>query len=121
MVERYREAMEALELTEAVVALDGLVREANRYLVEVAPWNLAKEEERRQDLADALYASMEALRLIALLAWPVMPQGAERLWEQLGVPGPLEGERLPEASRWGLIEPGTKSSKGEALFPRLEG
>ena len=120
-VEGYRSAMDRLELTEAVSALDGLVREANRYLVEVAPWKLAKDEDRRQDLADALYESMEALRLIALMAWPAMPRAAGRLWEQLGPAEPLEAEHLPEAARGGLLEPGTKSSKGEALFPRLEG
>src|SRR5207248_5690 len=69
--------LDALELNEAFGALDGFVREANRYLVEVAPWTLAKDPARRQDLADSLYAALEALRVIAVLAGPVMPNLAQ--------------------------------------------
>jgi methionyl-tRNA synthetase len=110
----------ALELTDAVGAVDEFVREANRHLVEVAPWELAKDEARRQDLADALYESLEALRLIAVLTYPVMPGAAGSLWEQLGVGEPLDEQRLPDAAEWGRLEPGTKTAKGQALFPRLD-
>ena len=109
-----------IELTEAAAALDELVREANRHLVEVAPWALAKDEERRAELEQAIYDSLEVLRVIAVLASPFMPNAAERLWAQLGVPAPLSEQRVPEASRWGGLEPGTPTTKGEALFPRLE-
>ena len=101
-------------------AIDAFVRAANRYLVEVAPWNLAKDEGRRQDLADSLYASLEALRLIAVFASPVMPGASARLWAQLGIAEQLSAQYLPRAAQWGLLEPGTRTSKGEALFPRLE-
>ena len=112
--------MDSFKLSEAVGAIDEFIRVANRYLVEVAPWNLAKDGDKRQQLADALYASLEALRLIAVLASPVMPGASARLWTQLGISEPLAAQRLPGAARWGLLEPGTGTSKGEALFPRLE-
>jgi methionyl-tRNA synthetase len=110
----------SFELTDAVGAVDEFVREANRYLVEVAPWELAKDEARRQDLADVLYESLEALRLIAVLTYPVMAGAAGSLWEQLGVGEPLDEQRLPGAAEWGRLEPGTKTAKGPALFPRLD-
>jgi len=110
----------ALELTDAFAALAEFVREANRYLVEVAPWNLAKDPDRRQDLADALYQALEGLRVMALLAAPAMPEAAGRLWAQLGVAEPLEAQRLPDAGSWGGLEPGTATNRGEALFPRLD-
>ena len=120
LAERFAAAMDAFELTGAVTALAEFVREANRYLVEAAPWALAKDEGRRQDLADSLYAGLEALRLIAVFGSPVMPQASDRLWEQLGIEESLADQRLPKASAWGGLEPGTRTSKGEALFPRLE-
>jgi methionyl-tRNA synthetase len=120
-VERFERGFLELDLSDAMAALDDLVRQANHYLVQVAPWLVAKDQARRQELADSLYESLEALRLWAVLAYPVMPSAAERLWEQLGMPEPLAAQGLPEAVSWGLIEPGTKTSKGEALFPRLEG
>jgi methionyl-tRNA synthetase len=112
--------MVALRLNEAFAAVDDFVRETNRYLVEVAPWTLAKDQARRGELADCLYESLEALRLIALLASPAMPGTAAALWEHLGIPEPLEGQRLPEAAEWGRLEPGTRTSRGASLFPRLD-
>jgi methionyl-tRNA synthetase len=113
--------MEGLDLTAAVSDLAEFVREANRRLAEVAPWKLAHDASRRADLAHELWEALEALRLIAVFAWPVMPEAAARLWDQLGIPDPLEAQHLPEAGRWGLLKPGTKTSRGEALFPRVEG
>ena len=120
LAEEMDRRLEALELNEAYAALDAFVREANRYLVEVSPWVLAKDPGRRQELADSLYASLEALRLIAVLGAPVMPAASESLWDRLGTGRALSGERLPDAGRWGLLEPGTVTTKGEPLFPRLE-
>jgi methionyl-tRNA synthetase len=117
---RFDGHMTALELTEAFAAVAEFVREANRYLVEVAPWNLAKDPDRRQDLADCLYSSLEALRVVALLAAPAMPEAAARLWTQLGIPGSPQGQRLPDAAAWGGLEPGTKTARGGGLFPRLD-
>ncbi len=121
LAKRFDTSMEAFDLTAAVAALDEFVREANRYLVEVAPWALARDPERRQELADRLYESVETLRLVAVFASPVMPLAAARLWEQLGIPEPLASQRLPGAAGWGGLRPGTRTRRGEALFPRLEG
>ncbi len=49
-----------------------------------------------------------------------MPGAAARLWEQLGIDEPLEAQRLPQAAAWGGLRPGTKTVKGDALFPRLD-
>jgi methionyl-tRNA synthetase len=81
---------------------------------------VALDPERRLDLADTLSASLEALGLGALLGAPARPAAAARLWTQLGVQGALEAQRLPAAGSWGGLEPGTKTARGEALFPRLD-
>jgi methionyl-tRNA synthetase len=120
LADRFDRSILTFDLTGAAVALDDFVREANKYLVEVAPWKLAGEEGRHEDLAAALYDATEALRMIAVFAWPIMPEAAGRLWEQLGIREPLGDLRLPEASRWGLIAAGTKTNRGEPLFPRLD-
>jgi methionyl-tRNA synthetase len=49
-----------------------------------------------------------------------MPGAAERLWEQLGIPEPLGHQRVPDAVAWGRLAPGTKTTKGAGLFPRLD-
>ena len=117
---RYDEHMAELALTKALAAVWEIVGRANGYLVERQPWTLAKDEARRAELAGILYASAETLRILAILIAPIMPGAATRLWEQLGIEEPLEAQRLPEAAAWGGLRPGTKTVKGDALFPRLD-
>ena len=117
---RYDEHMSKLALSQALAAVWEVVGRANGYLVERQPWNVAKDETRRGELAAILYASAETLRILAVLIGPIMPGAAQRLWEQLGVEQPLEAQRLPSAAAWGGLPPGTKTAKGDALFPRLD-
>jgi methionyl-tRNA synthetase len=113
-------AMDELDLSGAIGAVWDLVDRANGYLVERAPWALAKDPERGGELASVLYASAEVLRVLGVLISSVMPGAAARLWAQLGVPEALEAQRLPEAATWGGLAPGTRVRRGESLFPRLE-
>ena len=117
---RYDDHMAELALTQALAAVWEIVGRANGYLVERQPWTLANDEVRRPELAGILYASAETLRILAILIRPIMPGAATRLWEQLGIEEPLEAQRLPEASAWGALRPGTKTVKGDSLFPRLD-
>ena len=106
--------------TDALKAIWSVIGEANRYLVERAPWAVAKDPARRDELEAVLYASAEVLRIVAVCILPIMPAAAARLWEQLGIASALEDQRLPDAAAWGLLEPGTKTRRGDALFPRLD-
>jgi methionyl-tRNA synthetase len=110
-----------MELSPSLATVWELVSEANRYLVEKAPWRLAKEEGMAPELAAVLYASTEVLRILAILILPIMPGAASRLWGQLGIAEPLERQTLPSAAAWGGLQPGTVTSKGDALFPRIDG
>jgi methionyl-tRNA synthetase len=120
VVRRYDEHMLAVRLQQGLVALWEIVARVNQYLVEKEPWKLAKDDARRDELASVLYASAETLRILAILIRPIMPGAAERLWGQLGVEPPLAGQRVPEAVVWGGLTPGTRTTKGDALFPRLQ-
>jgi methionyl-tRNA synthetase len=119
-VRRFEEHMLAVRLNEGVAAVWDIVARTNGYLVDKEPWKLAKDPARLAELAGVLYAAAETLRILAVLISPVMPGAAERLWSQLGIAEPLAAQRLPEAARWGGLRPGTRTTKGEGLFPRLE-
>ena len=120
VAERYAAHLDRVELSQGIAAAWEIVDHANRYLVETAPWKLAKEGGHDAELRTILYTTAEALRVLAVLASPVMPRAAAALWGQLGIPEPLEAQRLPVAARWGGLRPGTATTKGESLFPRLE-
>jgi methionyl-tRNA synthetase len=117
---RYDEHMLAVQLHAGLAAVWDIVDRANGYLVERAPWKLAKDETKRDELASVLYASAEVLRILSILILPIMPGAAERLWEQLGVAEPLAAQHVPGGVAWGGLRPGTTTSKGGALFPRLD-
>jgi methionyl-tRNA synthetase len=117
---RYDALLRDVQITAAVTAVWEIVDRANGYLVEKEPWKLAKDGSRREELGSVLYAAAETLRILAILISPVMPSAAGRLWSQLGIASPLPDRRLPEAAEWGRLAPGTRTSKGESLFPRLD-
>ena len=50
-----------------------------------------------------LYRAAEALRMIAVLAHPVIPEATQKIWEQLGQTGKLEDVRIDQ-SRMGRPE-----------------
>jgi methionyl-tRNA synthetase len=118
---RYDEHISRVELSPALGAVWDLVARANHYLVEKEPWAIAKDEARAGELGSVLYASAEVLRILAILIYPIMPRAAGSLWSQLGIQDELGAQRLPEAAAWGGLEPGTSVTKGESLFPRVEG
>src|SRR2546426_775409 len=99
----YRQGMESFAFHEALEAAYGVVREANGFIVTTAPWNLAKEPDQRAKLGSVLWASAEALRVLAVLLSPVMPRACGKLWGQLGVEGPLDAVGVEQAS-WGGLQ-----------------
>ncbi|MDQ4006436.1 MAG: methionine--tRNA ligase, partial [Actinomycetota bacterium] len=81
---RYDDHMRTVTLSSALGDVWDIVTAANHYLVEWAPWKLAKDPEKGPELASVLYTSAEVLRILAVLSYPIMPRAAERLWAQLG-------------------------------------
>jgi methionyl-tRNA synthetase len=93
----------------------------NRFLDAAAPWKLFKDPAHKQDADAALYHACQALRAIAALLAPFLPQASERIAAQLGVPDLAAAVRLPDDARaWDRLAPGTAVAKGSPLFPRLE-
>jgi methionyl-tRNA synthetase len=90
-----------------------LIAETNRYIDAMAPWRLRKEDPDR--LATVLYCALEAIRHVAILMQPVMPNAAEQLLDQLGIP---PGERSFGALSVPM-RPGTKMGAPMPIFPRF--
>jgi methionyl-tRNA synthetase len=58
---------------------------------------------------------------VALLLAPFIPDAARTILERLGLPDAIEHARLPEdAGSWNAPPPGTPTTKGASLFPRVE-
>jgi methionyl-tRNA synthetase len=112
-------AMARLDFASAFGALWELIRATNSYIEERRPWALHKAGSS-VEVAEVLGDCLEALRIVALLASPVIPNAASELWRRIGMPGRPEHARLPDAARWGQLVPGARLEKGAPLFPRRE-
>ncbi len=115
------EHMEQLAFHQALAAIWELIDAINKYLDTTSPWHLAKQQEKRKALEEVLVNSLSALRVVSLLLSPFIPASAQRMWQMMGLPGEVEGQRLDEARRWGPIPGGLKVAPAAPLFPRLEG
>ncbi len=95
---------------------------ANELIERVKPWLLAKDPDRRVELATALGALLETLRLVAIWAWPVIPSKSKELWSVLNLPGsPGETRGDVAAPHFGApVITGGKFGEVKSLFPRIE-
>jgi methionyl-tRNA synthetase len=106
---------QAYQVSQALQDAWTLVRHVNKYIVEREPWKLAKDVTNTDLLNQTLYRGADALRVIAALVDPVMPDAATRIRRMLGV-----GGEPWTALRVGALAPGTKLGDVEPLFPRIE-
>jgi methionyl-tRNA synthetase len=74
------------ELTLGLEEIWQRVRRLNRYVEEQAPWRLASDQDRQQDLDRVLASLVEGLRSVTVLLWPYLPSSCERLLDALGAP-----------------------------------
>jgi methionyl-tRNA synthetase len=110
--ERVVELLDRAELSPALDEIWQRVRRLNRYVEEQAPWQLAKDEARAEDLDRVLATLAEGVRVIAVLLHPWMPQRMGVLLDALGTPDvALDGARL------GAGTP-ARVEKLEPLFPK---
>jgi len=110
--ERVCEHVDRAELTLALDAIWQRVRRLNRYVEERAPWQLAKDDARGEELEMVLRTLAEGLRSVTVLLWPYMPASCERLLGALGAPDVAIAGAEPGA---GAI---ARVSALEPLFPK---
>ena len=113
----YEQRMRGLDYAGALESAWDLVKRANRYIEDSAPWNLAKTDETRPRLEAVLYNALEAVRIAALFTAPVMPNTSAEVWRRLGLGDVTAVTDLAAASAWGGLPEGSRVSKGERALP----
>lgn len=120
LYEKYNDCMERVDFSGAAAAVMELAHRANLYIEENEPWTLAKDEAKKQQLADIIYNVLESCRVIALFLAPFCPNTSAAVAEQLGCDAPTSVEEIKNAACWGQLAAGAEVKLGEALFPRLD-
>jgi methionyl-tRNA synthetase len=114
-------AFDNFEFSKGLEAIWGLISAVDKFIVERAPWKLARstDEAAPGQLDDTLYTAAEALRVVTALLYPVLPESTRIIWSQLGMPEPIEAVRF-ESLAWGGLKPGQKIGEIAGVFPRIE-
>ncbi|WP_174734805.1 methionine--tRNA ligase [Mesobacillus harenae] len=116
---KYEDAMENMEFSVALTSIWQSISRTNKYIDETQPWVLAKDEEKKDQLADVMAHLAESLRRAAVLLQPFLTRTPKKIFEQLGI----NEETLTSwesLEKFGIIQQGTKVVKGDPIFPRLE-
>ncbi|GGE25177.1 methionine--tRNA ligase [Streptococcus himalayensis] len=116
-IAEYHKQMDAVDYPRALEAVWTLIARTNKYIDETAPWLLAKDEDKRSELAAVMSHLVASLRVVAHLIEPFMMTTSAAILEQLGMEKANSLENLALADLPADLRVVTK---GQPIFPRLE-
>lgn len=120
VTKRWMDAIEDCNLSGACDCVMEYVREANRFIEENAPWKLAKDPSKKDDLEEVLCDLATVIVGAAVLLSPYIPASSQKIWESFGCEGKISDFILPENGLSVMVPAGTKIEKAGALFPRID-
>jgi methionyl-tRNA synthetase len=103
-------------LHDGITAVYRMTARANEYTAATAPWAVAKDATRRDELAQIMASLIRRIATQTVLLSPFMPTKAQQVWSQLGAPGAVADQRLNGLAA--LDVTGWTVTKGDPLFPR---
>ena len=110
------ERLDKYDLSGALEAIWIVIRSLNRYVEERAPWQLAKDTAKSEELDRTLYDLADGLRAVAIALAAYLPETSPRILSALGQPEDLAWEGV--AYGWTAAADGIVPA--EPLFPRVE-
>ncbi len=109
-----------LEFNNLLLQLASRTTDVDTFIDKHEPWQLAKDPNKRTELDAVLYTAAECLRILSLYMYPVMPNTAKNITEQLGLDINFNSPLLSNDIEWGQLQGGTRIKKAGALFPRID-
>ena len=119
-IAEYNRLFDAFHFSRALECLWSLLSAVDKYIVETHPWSVAEEQDSdsRARLGTILYTSAEALRIITVLAHPIIPDSTAKIFTQLGLADIAKTDL--NTLHWGQMNVGTRLRHIEAVFPRAD-
>ena len=109
--------MEELRVADAITEIFTLFKRCNKYIDETMPWALAKDEDKKDRLAEVLYNLVEGICIGASLLESFMPDTTGKILAQLNA----NKRTYEDLDTFGLYPSGNKvTEKPEILFARLD-
>ena len=118
-VEIAAQSYRQFHLRKATQVLMELAQAGNAYFDTKKPWLLAKDPQKREALETCIACCLHCIKALALIASPVVPESAQKIWQQLGFSSLLENESWAEVEKL-VIPEGQKLGMPELLFRKVE-
>lgn len=115
-VSKVEKCFETYRVADAIEAVLNLAKRSNKYIDETMPWALAKDEDKKARLGTVLYNLLEAIRYIAVLLSPFMPETSEKIFAQMS----CDVKTYDSLEQFGATKAGVTVNKAEALFARID-
>lgn len=116
-INSYEVKMDDLHITEAFIDVMNLLDKANKFIEDSAPWVLAKDESKKNELEDVMSHLAYVIYVASLLLKPILTHKADEAMDDLGVSNESRDYSL-------ILDPsiinGLTVKKGNILFPRLD-
>lgn len=109
-------------LRKASQSLMELAAAGNVYFDAKKPWKDAKEPTLRRSLETTIACSLECIKVLSLIAFPIIPETALKIWKQLGF---IDPKNSLEVLGWdkillSQIPEGQQLGEPEILFKKIE-
>lgn len=115
IVEHARSQFDEVKVNRALEHIWSVVGACDSYIDAQAPWKLKKTDPERMNTV--LYVLAEAIRCLAIVVQPVVPNSSPKILEQMGVG---EGERMfAHISEDHALKAGVTIDKPQGVFPRI--
>ena len=111
--------MSVFDYVGAKDAVMELVHAANHYIEDSAPWAVAKDPARAEELEQIITNLLESIRICAHLFSPFMPSTSAEVLRRMSLEEEANCTDLVAACEWGGLASAVPVTKGDALFPRL--
>ena len=103
------------KIADAIDEIFEIFRRSNKYIDEVTPWVLAKDESKKERLGTVLYNLLEAIRQGAVLLQPFLPNTADEIFHQLNT----ENRYIDSLKEFNGMDIGIKLNKPQPIFERI--
>lgn len=109
--------LDSFQFHEALTHIWDVIKMINKYVENSAPWNLVKDETKKDYLANVMYVSFQAFYTVTAYLQIFFVETPSKVFKRMGLD---EFVSLNKAKNWGSLHSGLKIEKGEALFTRYD-
>lgn len=81
--------MDNFDVTNAIASVFETIDKANKYIDDTKPWSLAKEEDKKPELASVMNHLVNTIYIVSVLLSPFLMEGTKKILDMMNCPNEL--------------------------------